>query len=199
MTAAYRRMAARRSSPCKILIIVLHSNREHRRDAYATLGSASCPATIMLSLWDKIHLALEFSWVGAKISKIENPRPPWLSPPDLLTHKLFNRGQRSCDGGRQFLAAVEGVTGDRDKERTRTGLEYGLCVSQQTHRRQMMPERMRRFLVRIDGLTLPASRLADERRIDENHEFDLAYELGQFRGQLIDREHLDSLVLDRRS
>ena len=42
MTAAYRRMAARRSSPCKLLIIVLHANREHRRDAYATLGSATC-------------------------------------------------------------------------------------------------------------------------------------------------------------
>jgi hypothetical protein len=63
----------------------------------------------------------------------------------------------------------------------------------------MMPERMRRFFVRIDGLTLPASRLADERCIDENHEFDLAYELGQFRGQLIDGEHLHSLVVDRRS
>src|SRR6202043_459360 len=42
MTAADRRMAARRSSPCNLLIIVLHPNREHRRDAYATLGSASC-------------------------------------------------------------------------------------------------------------------------------------------------------------
>src|SRR5271165_7638543 len=42
MAAADRRMAARRSSPCKLLIIVLHANREHRRDAYATLGSATC-------------------------------------------------------------------------------------------------------------------------------------------------------------
>src|SRR5271165_683973 len=42
MTAAHRRMAARRSSPCKLLIIVLYANREHRRDAYATLGSATC-------------------------------------------------------------------------------------------------------------------------------------------------------------
>src|SRR5271165_6364391 len=42
MTAADRLMAPRRSSPCKLLIIVLHSNREHRRDAYATLGSATC-------------------------------------------------------------------------------------------------------------------------------------------------------------
>ena len=30
-------MAARRSSPCKLLIIVLHANREHRRDAYASM------------------------------------------------------------------------------------------------------------------------------------------------------------------
>ena len=35
-------MAPRRSSPCKLLIIVLHANREHRRDAYATIGSATC-------------------------------------------------------------------------------------------------------------------------------------------------------------
>src|SRR5271166_2452780 len=42
MTAADRRMAPRRSSPCKLLIIVPHANREHRRDAYATLGSATC-------------------------------------------------------------------------------------------------------------------------------------------------------------
>ena len=35
-------MAPRQSSPCKLLIIVLHANREHRRDAYATLGSATC-------------------------------------------------------------------------------------------------------------------------------------------------------------
>src|SRR5271165_38382 len=42
MTAAHRRMAARQSSPCKLLIIVLYANREHRRDAYATLGSATC-------------------------------------------------------------------------------------------------------------------------------------------------------------
>src|SRR5271166_6450767 len=42
MTAADRRMAARRSSPCMLLIIVLDANREHRRDAYATLGSATC-------------------------------------------------------------------------------------------------------------------------------------------------------------
>src|SRR5271166_6622904 len=42
MAAADRRMAARRSSPCKLLIIVLHANREHRRDAYATIGSATC-------------------------------------------------------------------------------------------------------------------------------------------------------------
>src|SRR5271165_6912505 len=41
MTAGYRRMAARQSSPCNLLIIVLHPNREHRRDA-STLGSASC-------------------------------------------------------------------------------------------------------------------------------------------------------------
>src|SRR5271157_5896758 len=46
MTAGFRRMAARRSSPCKLLIIVLHPNREHRRDAYATLGSASSWAEI---------------------------------------------------------------------------------------------------------------------------------------------------------
>ena len=118
---------------------------------------------------------------------------------DLFTHKLFNRGQRSCDGACQLLAAVEGVTGDRNKERTRIGLEYGLCVRQQTHRRQMMSERMRRFLVRIEGLTLPASRLADERCIDENHEFDLADGLGQFRGQLTDREHFHGLVADRPS
>src|SRR5271166_1492116 len=32
----------RGESPCKLLIIVLHPNREHRRDAYATLGSAKC-------------------------------------------------------------------------------------------------------------------------------------------------------------
>src|SRR5271157_3883346 len=36
MTAADRRMAPVRSSPCKLLIIVLHANREHRRDAYAS-------------------------------------------------------------------------------------------------------------------------------------------------------------------
>src|SRR5271166_328592 len=42
MTAADRRMAPRQSSHCKLLIIVLHANREHRRDAYATLGSATC-------------------------------------------------------------------------------------------------------------------------------------------------------------
>jgi hypothetical protein len=47
---------------------------------------------------------------------------------DLPAHKLFNCGQRSCDGGCQLLAAIEGVTGDRDKKRTRTGLEYGLRV-----------------------------------------------------------------------
>src|SRR5271165_716558 len=40
MTAADRLMAPRQSSPCKLLIVVLHANREHRRDAYATLGSA---------------------------------------------------------------------------------------------------------------------------------------------------------------
>src|SRR5271157_309721 len=37
MTAADRLMAARQSSPCKILIVVLHANREHRRDAYASM------------------------------------------------------------------------------------------------------------------------------------------------------------------
>src|SRR5271165_3562030 len=42
MTAADRRMAAPRSSPWKLLIIVLRANREHRRDADATLGSATC-------------------------------------------------------------------------------------------------------------------------------------------------------------
>src|SRR5271166_2557800 len=42
MTAADRLMAPRQSSPCKLLIVVLHANREHRRDAYATLGSAKC-------------------------------------------------------------------------------------------------------------------------------------------------------------
>src|SRR5271165_1808957 len=42
MKAAYRRMAPVRSSPCKLLIIFLHANQEHRRDAYATLGSATC-------------------------------------------------------------------------------------------------------------------------------------------------------------
>src|SRR5438876_2564703 len=89
---------------------------------------------------------------------------------DLPAHKLFNRGQRSCDAGCQLLAAIEGVTSDRDQERTRTDLVYGLCVTQQAHRRQMMPERRRRSRVRIDGLTLPASWLADERCIDENHE-----------------------------
>src|SRR5271165_912325 len=45
MTAVDRRMAPVRSSSCKFLIIVLHANREHRRDAYATSGSATCPAT----------------------------------------------------------------------------------------------------------------------------------------------------------
>jgi hypothetical protein len=118
---------------------------------------------------------------------------------DLFTHKLFNRRQRSCDGGCQLLVAVEGVAGDRDKERAWTHLEYSLRVSQQTHRRQMMLERMRRRRVRFDGFTLPASGLADVRCIDENHQFDLAYELGQFRGQLIQSKHLNSLVLDRSS
>ena len=42
MTAADRLMAPRQSSPYKLLIVVLHANREHRRDAYATLGSAKC-------------------------------------------------------------------------------------------------------------------------------------------------------------
>src|SRR5271165_1015820 len=37
MTAACRRMAPRQSSHCKLLIIVLHANREHRRDAYASM------------------------------------------------------------------------------------------------------------------------------------------------------------------
>jgi len=30
-------MAAQRSWPCKLLLIVLHPNREHRRDAYASM------------------------------------------------------------------------------------------------------------------------------------------------------------------
>src|SRR5271165_6360552 len=42
MTATYRRMAPRRSSLCKLLIIVLRANPEHRRDAYATLSWATC-------------------------------------------------------------------------------------------------------------------------------------------------------------
>src|SRR5271165_5331528 len=42
MMAADRLMAPRQSWPCKLLIVVLHANREHRRDAYATLGSAKC-------------------------------------------------------------------------------------------------------------------------------------------------------------
>jgi hypothetical protein len=41
-------MAARRSSPCKLLTIVLHANREHRRDAYATLGSAMKTCSVRL-------------------------------------------------------------------------------------------------------------------------------------------------------
>jgi hypothetical protein len=36
-------------------------------------------------------------------------------------------------------------------------------------------------------------------RVNENHEFHLAYELGQFRRQLMHGEHLDGLVLDRRT
>src|SRR5271165_5841186 len=57
MTAVYRRMAARRSSLCKLLIIVLHANREHRRDAYATLGSATC-----LTPWPPaVHVVRHFT------------------------------------------------------------------------------------------------------------------------------------------
>ena len=41
-------MAPRRSSPRNLLITVLHANREHRRDAYATLGSASCLKAVLL-------------------------------------------------------------------------------------------------------------------------------------------------------
>src|SRR5271166_901032 len=37
MTAADRLTAPRQSSPCKLLIVVLHANREHRRDAYASM------------------------------------------------------------------------------------------------------------------------------------------------------------------
>src|SRR5271165_771847 len=33
-------MAPRQSSPCKLLIVVLHANREHRRDAYASMKPA---------------------------------------------------------------------------------------------------------------------------------------------------------------
>ena len=39
-------MATRRSSPCNLLITVLHTNREHRRDVYATLGSSATCLTL---------------------------------------------------------------------------------------------------------------------------------------------------------
>ena len=49
------------------LIIVLHANREHRRDAYATLGSATCltpwPPTLHLVRHSTKLLSLTLSLV----------------------------------------------------------------------------------------------------------------------------------------
>ncbi len=49
------------------LIIVLHANREHRRDAYATLGSATCltpwPPTVLVVRHSTKLLGLSLSLV----------------------------------------------------------------------------------------------------------------------------------------
>jgi hypothetical protein len=83
MMAADRRMAARRSYPGKLLIIVLHANREHRRDAYATLGSDTylTPPTVhvvrhstkLLSLIDFLNSSLAIAWRRfAETSKLQS-------------------------------------------------------------------------------------------------------------------------------
>src|SRR5260370_12940613 len=85
----------------------------------------ACSFWIASSIESTIECTIEYSCIEL-IGDLGKQR-------DLFTHKLFNCRQRSCDGGCQLLAAIEGAADDRDKERTWTGLEYGLRVSQQTH------------------------------------------------------------------
>src|SRR5271166_3870132 len=99
MTAASRRMAARQSSPCKLFIIVLPANREHRRDAYATLGSATCltpwPPTLHVVRHSTKLLSLTLSL--SLIFWIPPRRSPWrhfAQRPEICPRNLQTPG--SC-------------------------------------------------------------------------------------------------------
>src|SRR5271157_1302392 len=115
MTAADRLMAPRQSSPCKLLIVVLHANREHRRDAYATLGSAKCltprastvhvvrHSTKLLSL---TLASLIFGFPPRRSSRRHFAQRPAIRPRNVQTPEALRATLRSVLSLRDALADI---------------------------------------------------------------------------------------------